>query len=407
MCLKKIYYNTYADGSQDMSEKVYTCWEGQMCLDPEIRTYNRSFPFIKTGEADLGMPIGNPMPYYPMHLPPLPPSPRLSKSPSPSGRHETAVFVNGVQVIDAHKPRKHHKHSSKHHGADHPRDRHERDPAASPRPLKRSSTMPREFVVIDQQERPARPTSRDYSQDIPIGPIHLAPGLSRRHSTRDPERETNPHLGHYSYRQHTKDPQGFVVIDDEKEQRQQRRERRRKMTAEYPDFDVISSSNSGAIDAVYTAPPPSAPAPPVPLKYAPRRASTIVHRHDSKSDPVDILGTSPSKSKHLRFEDEARVKRERQNAAIANRTVQPDGHIEPPLKGILKPSSSFPINPSEDTEVHELRHAMDRLAVPDMRRRDPDDDMTERLRGRFDGEVDRERKRRSKVWLSGGRYEYL
>ncbi|KAK3682245.1 hypothetical protein B0T22DRAFT_279407 [Podospora appendiculata] len=414
MCLKKIYFNTYADGSQEFSEKTYTCRKGQMCLDPEVRTYNRSFPFSKMGEADLNMPIGiperNPLPYYPMHLPPLPPSPRMSKSPSPSSRHDTGVYVNGVKVIDTHKPRKHHKHSSKHHAADHPRDRHERDPP-SPRPLKRSSTMPREYVVIDQQERPPRTINHDYSQGIPIGPIHLAPGLSRRHSNRDHDRETNPHLGHYSYRQHSKDPQGFVVIDDEKEQRQQRRERRRKMTAEYPDFDVLSSSGSGAIDAVYTAPPPSAPAPPVPPKYTPiRRSSTIVHRHDSKSDPANLLGTSPSKSKHLRWEDEARVKREkreRQNAEIANRPIQPDGLLDPPLKGILKPSSTFPIQPSDDADVHELRRAMDRLAVPDMRRRDPDDDMTERLRGRFDGEVDRERKRRSKVWLSGGRYEYL
>ncbi|KAL2022518.1 hypothetical protein VTK56DRAFT_5125 [Thermocarpiscus australiensis] len=341
MCLRKVYYNTYADGAQDITEKTYTCREGRGCSHPVVRRYDRTFPFTKLGdpkpESHRSLSERKPTPYSSSH------TPRGSKSPSPSGRRDSGVYMSGAI------PSKHYHHHHDPYGYDlygypytssrhDPRDRYDREPR-EPK-LKRSSTAP-QIVYMDRDK--SRSSRRDYSRDIPLGPVPLADDYGRRRID---------------------DPVGYTFIHDADDRRRQRREQRRMSTSSYTEPSALAAAAMDR-DAAYD-----------PHRYLPRRASTVVHHSDGT---VSASGTRPPKQ--LRWEDQVvRAKRERQNAEIASRPPVIPGH-EP--KGILKHTGGDTKGDgkgkgkekekSRDTydDMEELRRAVERMDIPRGRDRQP------------------------------------
>lgn len=385
MCVKKIYYNTYVDGAQDMTEKVYACREGKVCHDPEVRTYERKLSFNKGDLEPEPRKLRSSSYYLGGDLP----TPRRSKSPSPAYRREPEAGPS-----DSPKPSKHHEYRDRRE----PRrrsSRHatdlDRETPSSPK-LKRTSTMP--HVVVIEQGAPVFD-----SRDIPSGPIHVEDdsGLHRRSSRRhrDRDRDAEETLNRYG----SANPKAFVIVNDDREHRRQKREHKRR----------LSSSSTSRPDPALVTPPaeehsaePRGPR----RRYSLRRPATVV-----------LPSAEPQTSKHLRWEDEVRHARSRQNDEIANRKTPPEE--SPRLKGILKPGPSEkrgkPPKPArQDSELGGLRRAVENLDMPTATEftAEPEELKLydrERLLARFGGsdEGDRDRRRRtSKVW-TGDRYQYL
>ncbi|KAK4160406.1 hypothetical protein QBC43DRAFT_113490 [Cladorrhinum sp. PSN259] len=378
MCLSKVYYNTYADGEKDVSEKMYACREGRRCSHPEVRKYDRKFPFSKLGEpgpeSHKSVSERRPTPYFSSGH-----TPRGSKSPSPSGKH-----------YDPYENYDHHR-SSRHD----PRDRYEREGR------RRSGSLP--HIIYDRPR--SRSSGHDYSRDIPLG-VQLADdyGSRRKSSSRSRSRDNSGHDDSKYYRRRTDDALGYVFIDDQDERRRQRREARRMSTSSYHE---PSTSAGGAMDNSGYDP-----------RYAPRRASTVVHNSDGTLSTFSS-GLASSKAKSIRWDDEVRAKRSRQNAEIANRPVL---NGESP-KSILKKPAADPRGKGKGRDVDdvdELRRAVARMEIPSSKSRGRDreprssglDDWTSS--SRYEVEPDREpssRRKRSKIYATGGgaddRYRYF
>ena len=375
MCIKKIYYNTYADGAQDVTEEVYPCREGRVSHAPEVRKYHRKLPYNK-GSRYLG------------DLP----TPRRSKSPSPLPRRESISYVPGSGLADLDVPSKHYGHrdrSDRHDRHDHRRhsSRHmdaDRDLPSSPG-LKRSLTSPHSphYVVIDQDQ------SRFRNHDIPLGPVPIANefGGHRRHSSRDHD-SSNVHV----HRRNSVNPQSYVVVNDHREHRRHDRKRRMSTTEVPPAAPPAPNVHPGSSSR----------------RFGPRRAATIVQSSDSSN--ATSTGSSPPK--HVRWEEKLRLARDKHNAEIEKRNKVPDGPQDSPLKGILKRAATgdWKGKGRDSTEAREIRRAIERMDLP------PSPGMEEldlydrdRLKARFgtDQENERERRRRSKVWVAGDRYQYL
>lgn len=366
MCIKSIYYNTYGDGSQDVTERVDTCTPGEMCRRPETREYNRKFRFTKLvepsgSESSSSLADRKPTPYTTLtdyHLR-LPPTPRRSKSPSPSRKHKSsAVYVNDAKVADISSSKKRHSHVPSR------SDRgrvilHAPEPPA-PR-LTRSATLPAEYL-------PAEAPPRHRSRDVPVGPVQILENLGRRRSSSSQREERDSHRPTSHYRRHVRGGDEFVLIDDEREQRERRRAARRSSTMYGRSSDFSSSSGAGATDSVYVAPAVAAA------------------------------------NKKLRWEDQVQAEIAAQNERISAR---PKLHQE--VKGILK-------NPKgKDVDVYDdLRRAVRDLDVSNggkdrtSPRRSDNGEYEydrDRLRARF-GDEPRERKRRSRVSYGAGMYDY-
>ncbi|GAB1320025.1 hypothetical protein MFIFM68171_10235 [Madurella fahalii] len=369
MCLTKVYYNTYSDGTQDVTEKHYACRDGRGCSNPEVRKYDRKFPFTKLGEARTeshkSLAERKPTPYFTPH------TLNGSKSPSPSGRRNSDVYMSGAKHYD------HHDVYGRYDLYDQ-RLSSTRDPRESR--TKRSTATPQ--IVYMDLDKPRRSrshsSSRGYSRDVLLGPVHLADEYGRRYSSRsrsrDGSRDGSDHSSRY-YRRRTDDPLGYVVIDDQDERRRQRREQRRMSSSSYTE-----ASTSAAMD-VYD-----------PSRYIPRRASTVVHRSDGS---ITTASSASSKPKQLRWEDQVRAKRDRQNAEIANRPI-----VGEP-KSILKHSSSTRKGKGREIdEIDELRRSIERMEIPRGRDREP------RSARWYDEEPDRERRKRSKALAADDAYRY-
>ncbi|KAH8898373.1 hypothetical protein GQ53DRAFT_759622 [Thozetella sp. PMI_491] len=227
MCIKTIYYNTYGDGFQDMTERVETCVRGEMCRRPEIREVERSFRYNKKGSSSDGhdsssLADGTPAMY---HLR-LPPTPRRSKSPSPHRRHKSSgVYINDQKVVDIPSGKKRHSH----HPSRTDRDRvilHAPEPPAPAR-VTRPSTMPTEYVTVE-------PTLKHRGRDA-------EKSHRRRSSSRDGSDHQDGHRPSKYYRRHVRGGAEFVLIDDERE----RRRARRSSTV----YDRSSDFSSSAADS--------------------------------------------------------------------------------------------------------------------------------------------------------------
>ncbi|KAK4237941.1 hypothetical protein C8A03DRAFT_44266 [Achaetomium macrosporum] len=381
MCLTKVYYNTYSDGAQDITEKHYPCRDGRGCSHPEVRKYDRKFPFTKLGdvkpESYRSLSERKPTPYFASH------TPRGSKSPSASGRRDSGVYYDYSDPYDGYG----YHHSSSRHD---PRDRQDRGRDRELR-LKRSSTNPH-IVYVDRDGKSfsrSRSASRDYSRDIPLGLVPLADEYGRRrHSSRSRSREgSRDESDHYYRRRRTDDPHGYVVIDDQDERRRRRREEkhRRLSTSSYTEPSSSGAAAMTGIDAYGD-----------PYQYIPRRASTVVH-HSDGSISTSSGGAVP---KQLRWEDQVRAKRERQNAEIASRAA---GHGE--VKGILKHAGESKGKGRELDDIAELRRAVERMEIPRGRDREPRSrDDWDRGWGGYD-DYDSGRRKRSKVYADD-RYRY-
>lgn len=380
MCLSKVYYNTYSDGTSDVTEKSYAC--GRRCSHPEVRKYDRKFPFTKLPdsqpESHRSLSERKPTPYFD------PVTSRGSKSPSPSSRRDSGVYMGKYDSYDPYDPYGTHHHSSSRHD---PRDRHS-DPR-EPR-LKRSSTIP-QIVYMDRDggNGRSRSGSRDYSRDIPMG-VQLAEDYGRRKSSsrsRSRDERNSSHdgsdLASKYYRRRNDDASGYMFIDDQDERRRQRRERRMSSSS------YQEPSTSTAMDAYDTS------------RRIPRRASTVVHNSDGTLSTSS--GPSATKSKTLRWDDEVRAKRSRQNAEIANRPVLG----EP--KGILKKPNDQKGKGREQDDLYDLRQAVERMETPSRGR---DRSSRDRAMDDYDlygGYDDGRRKRGSKsIYGSSGddRYRY-
>lgn len=355
MCRKTIYYNTYGDGAEDVTERISTCRPGKVCPHPERREYRRQFRFSKvhvdhaSSETPSSLADRKPTPYSTDFLE-LPPTPR-SKSPSPSRKHESGVYVNGAKVADIHTPRKEKRPS-------HRVVIHAPEPP-SPRPiLKRSSTMPSEYVVVednhrgrhgrDHREHPRRRTS---SKDVLLGPVRIADDLGSHYSNGS-RRSASPRPNYY--RSHDRSPREYSYVDEERERKRALR-RHSTLYANGSDFSRADSN------AVFMTP-----------------ATSAVR-------------------KELRWEDQVQASIARQNQRIAQR---PKVYQEP--KGILKKDSAA----VADT-YDELRKAVGKMDIHPSTRRDGDDPKYwDRLRDRF--EEPRDRRRRSRVYYPGeGLYKYM
>jgi hypothetical protein len=385
MCLSKVYYNTYSDGAHDVTEKKYPCRDGRSCSRPDVRKYDRKLPFTKLDDAE---------PESYRSLSERKPTPYLSggsKSPSPSRRRDSGVYMSG-----ANPSSKHYDYRDPY-GAGYdpygsysrhdPRDRHdrerERDRGREPR-LKRSSTAPH-IVYMDRDGKPStsrsRSNSHSSSRDIPLGLVPLADEYGRRHShrERDRDRDRDRHStsregksktagrsrddnDYYTSRRRTDDPSGYTFINDADEQR--RRQRRSSYTEPSTSagmaFDPYSSSyGTGAATGGGA--------------YVPRRASTVVHRGDGSISTGSGSGAS-GRPKQLRWEDQVRSRRERQNAEIASRAPSfsaADGGGSG-VKGILKHTSDGKGKGKgrEVEDIEALRRSIERMEIPRGRDRD-------------------------------------
>ncbi|KAB5515477.1 hypothetical protein GE09DRAFT_1159747 [Coniochaeta sp. 2T2.1] len=375
MCRKTIYYNTYGDGSEDVTERVDTCRPGKMCAYPERKEYQRQFRFTKLGgtsspETPVSLADRRPTPYATDFLE-LPPTPR-SKSPSPSRKRESGVYINGEKIANIHAPRKSEK--RRNHVVV-----HAPEPPSPIRPaaIKRHSTMPADYVVIENEAagrgrhggRHSSTTRRNSSRDIPVGFAGILDDMGSRHSSPS-RRSASPRPLHY--REHARTARGFEYVDSERAER--RKSRRSSSYHHYP----TTSSSSRPVEDVYLSP---AASPPTPTR---------------KEVHFTTTGVDPARESAIR----------RQNERIARR---PKLHQE--VKGILKKDSSG-IHPQvvvPDNEYDELRRAvgqMDIQKVPDVRREYSDPQYWDRLRGRF--EEPRERRRKSRVLYPGETvYKYM
>ncbi|KAK0666926.1 hypothetical protein QBC41DRAFT_324944 [Cercophora samala] len=398
MCLSKVYYNSYSDGQQDVTEKTYACRDGRRCANPEVRKYDRKFPFTKLGEAQpesqRSISERKPTPYF---------ESRGSKSPSPSGRdsrRDSGVYMGGgsssksSKHYDPYDPysSQPYRSSSSSRNRDDPRDYYGG--------RSRSNSIP-QIIYMDGRDgykesgKRSRSSSRDYSRDIPLGPVHLADEYGRRSSRSRSRDSSDLNSKYYSTGGRGRgDPMsGYMFIDDQDERRRQRREQRRMST-------------SSAMDEYD------------PSRYVPRssrRASTsgtVVHNGDgtslytSSSAPT---GTSSGKSGsgHVRWEDEVRAKRNRQNAEIANRPVLGlDGEPKSILK--KKGDAKGKGRESDDADMYDLRRAVEGMGLPSRGRRSSSsrelmDDYTS---SRYDDGLG-VRKSRGKSGYSDDRYRYF
>ena len=373
MCVKKVYYNTYADGAQDVTEKMYACHEGPGAHSPDVRKYERRLSFNK-GDLDPEPRRLRPTSYY---LGGELPTPRRSKSPSPLPRRDSDTHAvaglgspkPGRHYRDRHDYREDRRRSSRHIDADH-------DHVAPPK-LKRTSTAPH-MVVIEQGSPRFSSTHK-----MPSGPIHVVDDYdNHRHSTRD----------RTSHRRNSTTAKDFVIVDDERERRRHTQDRKRRM----------SSSSAGRPDAILLTPPTETYTT-EPRRTSLRRSATVV---------VPSGGSSASSPpKHLRWEDEVRVARDRHNDEIAKRAAPEESG----LKSILKQASNKVRGKSsrKEADVHGLRRAVERMDLPTGRDEARDEEELklwdrERLLARFGGSdtgVERDRRLRSKVW-TGDRYQY-
>lgn len=345
MCHKTIYYNTYGDGSEDVTERIDTCRPGKMCSHPERREYRRSFRFTKLGTSFPETPVSladrRPTPYTTDFLE-LPPTPR-SKSPSPSRKHESGVYVNGEKVANIHAPR---KEKRRNHVVVHAPE------PPSPRPIiKRHSTMPSDYVVIENEARGRHgrhhTARRSSSREIPLGPVRIPDDAGSRHSSPS-RRSASPRPVHY--REHARNPRGYSYVDEDCERSERRKSRR-------------SSSRHHARDNAYATPAASPP-----------QQRKEVH---FTADPV---------------RDGVRQHNER----IARR---PKLHQE--VKGILKKDLVPAGNDYDD-----LRRAVGQMDIQPSRRDGDDAQYWDRLRDRF--EEPRERRRKSRIHYPGeGVYKYM
>ncbi|AEO69075.1 69d35c20-46e7-4f0b-b0d7-5d87ca657562 [Thermothielavioides terrestris] len=409
MCLTKIYYNTYADGAQDITEKTYPCRDGRRCSHPEVRKYDRKFPFTKLGDAQpesyRSLSERKPTPYVSSAH-----AARGSKSPSPSGRRDSGVYMTGAnstkryydyQDLYGYDAYGYHHSSSRHD----PRDWHDR--GREPR-RKRSSASP-QIVYVDREGKSSRSrsNSREYSRDVPLGLVTLADEYGRRRSSRSRSREgssSREGSDHHrsSHRRHrTDDPYGYVLIDDRDERRRQRREQKHRRLSSSSYTEPSTSSAAAAAAGLMTSDAYD------PLRYTPRHAaSTVLHHHGD--GPLSSAGGSSAaaaRPKQLRWEDEVRAKRERQNAEIASRPA-PGGE----MKGILKHAAageSKGKGKARDLEdIEELRRAVERMEIPRGRDREPrGKDEWDAAWGVYAEDSGRDRKKKSKV-LGDDRYRY-
>ena len=236
MCIKSIFYNTYGDGFHDVTERVDTCHPGEMCRHPEIREYHRKFRHNKVVDlSGLETPLAfverKPSPIHGDFLR-IPPTPRRSKSPSPSRKHESGIYVNGTKVVDISGSKKRHSATR---GSE--RDRvilHAPEPPAPAR-LTRASTMPADYT-------PAESQSHHHS----AGANPTVSSTSRERGHRDSHRPTT------HYRRHVRGGSEFVYIEDEQEQRSRRRATRRSNTTHghSSDFSHSSAATSDATPAI-------------------------------------------------------------------------------------------------------------------------------------------------------------
>ncbi|KAK3295404.1 uncharacterized protein B0H64DRAFT_340844 [Chaetomium fimeti] len=385
MCLTKVYYNTYSDGAQDVTEKVHPCRDGRSCSRPDVRKYDRKFPFSKLGDAEpesqRSLSERQPTPYFSGH------TPRGSKSPSPSGRRDSGVYMSGANTSS-----KHYDYNDPYGGSydaygypirHDPRDRHDRTRERDREPrLKRASTTPH-IVYMDRERERDRDRDRDgkssrsrshsSSRDIPMGLVPLADeyGRRRRHShsssrsrSRDDGSDPSQSGLYYtgaggttsSSRRRTDDPHGYVLHNDDDERRRQRREQKRRLSTSSYIEPTTSGLATGAMDP-YAAGTP----------YLPRRASTVVH-HSDGSISTGSGGGGSSGRKQLRWDDQVRAQRERHNAEIANRPFPGE------VKGILKHTDSMGKGKGKGREVEDiagLRRAIERMEIPRGRDREP------------------------------------
>lgn len=362
MCRKTVYYNTYGDGSEDVTERVDTCRPGKMCSHPERREYRRQFRFTKLGVSSPETPASladrRPTPYATSSdFLELPPTPR-SKSPSPSRKHESGVYVNGEKVANIHTPRKERRRGHV--------VVHAPEPPSPiiPRPsIKRHSTMPSEYVVIENEASRGRAHGRQAatrrrnsaSREIPLGPARILDDMGSRHSSPS-RRSASPRPAHY--REHARNARGYEYLDSERAER--RRSRRSSSYYYRPEEDVYMT--------------PAASPSPQPVRKE-------VH---FTADPV-------------------RESIRRQNERIAQR---PKLHQE--VKGILKKEGAAASVAAPVSEYDELRRAVGQMDIHPSRLRSElsDPQYWDRLRDRF--EEPRERRRKSRVYYPGeGVYKYM
>jgi hypothetical protein len=365
MCLTKVYYNTYSDGAQDITEKTYPCRDGRSCSRPDVRKYDRKFPFTKLGDAQpeshRSLSERKPTPYFSGH------TPRGSKSPSPSGRRDSGVYMSGAMPskYDYRDPYGSYDAYGYHASSRH--DRYDRD--REPR-LKRSSTNPHiVYLDRDRDSKSSRSRSRSSSRDIPLGLVPLADEYGRRHSSsrsrsredrhHSSSRDGSDHTSGMYYRRRTDDPTGYTLISDQDERRHRQRRERRMSTSSYPDPSSSTSGMGMAGMDGYGYP-----------AYIPRRASTVVHHSDGSIS----AGSGGKLQKQLRWEDQVRAKRERQNAEIASRPGSSSaGYHGGEVKGILKHTEGKGGKGKgrELDDIADLRRAVERMEIPRGRDREP------------------------------------
>lgn len=438
MCLTKVYYNTYSDGAQDITEKNHPCRDGRACSRPDVRRYDRKFPFTKLGDAQpeshRSLSERKPTPYFSGD------TPRGSKSPSPSRRRDSGAYMSGAN------PSKHYDYGNPYGGSGgggydaygYPSSSSRHDPYSRDAPrLKRSSTNP--HIIYGDRERDrdrshdrssrssrsrSNSASRAYSHDIPIGLVPLADEYGRRHrrhshshshspSSSSRSRERASHDGsdsYYPHRRRTDDPAGYTLVSDQDERRRQRRAADRR--ASYADPSSSSTMSGMGMGMGLSGTGYGYPAPP------PRRASTVVHHADPGA------GAGSSGRKQLRWEDQVRAKRDRQNAEIASRAASPWGSTSSSgdvVKGILKHGdgvggSGGGKGKGKGREVDDrygdiadLRRAVERMEIPRGRDREPRGGRGDEWGGgrwyEGGGGEGEGRRKRSTVWADGG-YRY-
>jgi hypothetical protein len=390
MCRKTIYYNTYGDGSEDVTERVDTCRPGRMCSRPERHEYHRQYRFSKLGvtspETPASMADRRPTAYTTAaDFLELPPTPR-SKSPSPSRKHESGVYINGEKVAAIHAPR---KEKRRNHVVV-----HAPEPPSPIRPaaMKRHSTMPSDYVVIENEAgrgrhgRHATTTTRrrsasrggDASLRVPsdaLGSRNSSP--SRRSASPRPVR----------YRDHTRtaEGQGLDYLDAERAER-----RRSRRSSAY----VRRATD----DEVYLATPAASPPARKEVHFTPTGSTTGTTGADPVRDSIRRQNERIARRPKLHQEVKGILKKDTAAAAAAAATAAP-AVARNEYDALRRAVGQMGIHPPTSSTAVPLQQ-------PRLRSELSDPQYWDRLKSRF--EDPRERRRKSRVYYPGeGVYKYM
>lgn len=136
MCKKSVYYNTYSDGTSDITERIRSCYSGTICPDPSVFEYDRSYDCPRSQAKITQDRDDSASPASSRSVSPASSATSIDNTNERSRRHRRSeVYVNGQKVSSTSSTNT--------------------NTMSQPIPIRRSSTMP--YGGEQMPERGRRP----------------------------------------------------------------------------------------------------------------------------------------------------------------------------------------------------------------------------------------------------------